>query len=150
MVHGHQWSLSAFNTEDLVEAFFNLRMIEAAIAGLIAVVVAGVVYPLLRDRPKGPRRTYLAGWLALGPVTVLAIQATIGVQVAWFLWAWGADVTWRLPDLKWGFKYDLDLIQMTALGAVALLAPLATYLVGRYHPRVRRAEAERVAAAETN
>ena len=150
IVHGHQWSLSAFNTEDLVEAFFNLRMIEAAVAGLIAVVVAGVVYPLLRNRPKGPRRTYLAGWLTLGPATVLAIQATIGIQVAWFFWAWGADVTWRLPDLKWGFKYDLDLIQMAALGAVALLAPLATYLVGRYHPRVRRAEAERIAAAETN
>ena len=49
-----------------------------------------------------------------------------------------SPVTWVLPDLKWGFKYDLDLIQATALGAAALLAPVVTYLVGRYHPRVAR------------
>ena len=142
IVHGHEWSLSAFNTEDLVEMFFNIRMAEAAVAGLVAAGVAGIVYPLLRRRPRGPRRTYLGGWLALGPTTILAVQATLALQVAWFLWAWGADVTWRLPDLMWGFKYDLDLIQTTALGAVALLSPLVTYLIGRYHPKVRRAEAE--------
>ncbi len=147
VVHGHRWSLSAFNTEEYVQTFFNIRLGEAALAGLIAVIVAAVVYPLLRRRPKGPKRSYLGGWLALGPAAVLAVQATLGIQVAWFLWAWGADVTWRLPDLKWGFKYDLDLIQMTALGTVAIVAPLATYLVGRYHPKVRRTEA---AAAEVD
>jgi hypothetical protein len=146
VVHGHEWSLSAFNTEEYVEAFFNLRLAEAAIAGLIAVLVAGIIYPFLRDDPKGARNTYLPGWLTLGPATVLVVQATLVLQVAWFLWAWGADVVWSLPDLKWGFKYDLDLIQITALGAAALLAPLVTFLIGRYHPRVRRAQAEEAPA----
>lgn len=140
VLHGYRWSLSAFNTEEYVQTFFNMRMVEAAASMLIACAVAGFVYPLLRRRPRAPRGKFLAGWLTLGPATVLGTLALIAVQVAWFLWAWGADVTWRLPDLKWGFKYDLDLIQATALGVVALLAPLVTYLVGRYHPKVRSSE----------
>jgi hypothetical protein len=143
VIHGYRWSLSAFNTEEFVQRFFYLRMAEAAVAGVTAVLVAAVVYPLLRTDPKGPReRGYLAGWLALGPATTLAIMATLALQVAWFLWAWGADVVWRLPDLRWGFKYDLDLTQMTALGAAALLAPVVTYLVGRFHPKTRTRTAE--------
>lgn len=143
LVHGYRWSLSAFNTETYVQQFFYLRMAEAAVAALLGVVAAAVVYPFLRERPKGPREPgYLAGWLALGPATVIAILATLALQVAWFLWAWGAAVVWRLPDLRWGFKYDLDLTQMTAVGAAVLLAPLATYLVGRYHPKTRTRTAE--------
>lgn len=138
-LHGFAWSLSAFNTEDNVSAFMNGRLLEAAISGLVAVLAAAAFYPSLRKSPKGVRtRGYLGGWLALAPATVLTIQATLVLQIAWFLWAYGAAVTWALPDLKWGFKYDLDLVQVTALGAAALIAPLVTYLVGRYHPRVRR------------
>lgn len=143
VIHGYRWSLSAFNTEEFVQRFFYLRMADAALAGVVAVAVAAWVYPLLRSDPKGPRdRRHRAGWLALGPATVLAIMATLALQVAWFLWAWGAEVVWRLPDLRLGFKYDLDLTQMTALGAVTLLAPVVTYLVGRYHPKVRTQTAE--------
>lgn len=138
-IHGHQWSLSAFNTEEYVEAFFNLRMIEAVIAGLVAVVIAAVVYPFLRREPKGARGSYLGSWLSLGPAVVLLVQGTLALQVAWFIYTWGAEVVWRLPDLQWGFKYDLDLIQMTALGAAALLSPLVAFLIGRYHPKVRSA-----------
>jgi len=142
VVHGHQWSLSAFNTESYLETFFNIRMAEAAIAGLIAVLIAAIVYPLLRDKPKGARGSYLGAWLSLGPAVILLIQATLALQAAWFVYMWGANVVWSLPDLKWGFKYDLDLIQMTALGAAALLSPLVAFLVGRYHPRVRAAHVE--------
>jgi hypothetical protein len=139
IVHGHRWSLSAFNTESYLETFFNIRMAEAAASGLAAALVAGFVYAALRKEPHGPReKGYLAGWLTLGPATVLAVQATLALQVAWFLWAWGASVTWSLPDFLWGFKYDLDLIQATALGAATLVAPVVTYLVGRYHPKMRR------------
>jgi len=142
VVHGYLWSLSAFNTEEYVQSFFYMRMAEAAVSVLIACVVAAVVYPLLRKVPRSPREGYAGGWLALGPATTLVVVATLAMQVAWFLWAWGADVVWRLPDLKWGFKYDLDLMQITAVGAAALLAPVVTYLVGRYHPKFRRAVAE--------
>jgi hypothetical protein len=135
---GWSWSLSVLNTEEMVESFFLARMAEAALAGLLAAAVAAAVYPLLRGEPKGPRGAFLGGWLALGPATVLLVQALLGVQVAVFLWAWGADVTWFLPDLAAGFKYDVDLVQTVGLGAAAVLSPLVTYLVGRYHPGVGR------------
>lgn len=137
LLHGNQWSLSAFNSEDLITSWMNTRMIEAALAGLAAAAVAAAVYPLLRHAPKAPRGRYLAGWLTLGPLAVLYSQAVLALQVAWFIWAWGVTPVWGMPDLKWGFKFDLDLIQMTALGAAALLAPVISYLVGRYHPRTR-------------
>src|SRR5665648_460355 len=69
--------------------------------------------------------------------TALAILAVLAFQIAWFLWPWGAEVSWILPDLKWGFKYDLDLIQATAIAGVALLGPIVTYLIGRFHPKLR-------------
>jgi hypothetical protein len=123
----------------MVGSVMNGRMIEALVSAIVAAKVAALVYPLLRREPKGARvRGYAGGWLALGPATVLAIQATLGLQIAWFLWAYGAAVTWALPNLKWGFKYDLDLVQATALGAAIVLSPLVTYLVGRYHPLVRK------------
>jgi len=140
LVHGYRWSLSAFNEESMLKTFFNMRMAETLLAGLVATLVAGCVYVLLRSRPKGPHEGYLAGWLVLGPATVLVIQATLSIQVAWYIWRWGVDITWLLPDLAWGFKFDLDLVQMTALGVAAVLAPVVTYLVGRYHPRVRAAD----------
>lgn len=138
-VHHFLWSLSAFNTETHVKAFMNGRMVEAIASGLASALIAAAVYPLLRRAPHGAReRGYLAGWLTLGPATVLAIQASIAVQIAWYAWRWGFSVTWFIPDLKWGFKTDLDLVQATALGAAAIVAPVVTWLVGRYHPRVRR------------
>ena len=143
-LHHDRWSLSSFNSEALLQSFFNMRMLESAIAGLIAALTAGLVYPLLRRSPKGPREGFGGRWAVLGPVTVLAIQATLAMQVAWFVWQYGANVTWTLPDFRWGFKYDLDLIQTTALAAAAVLGAVVTYLVGRYHPRVLRATAERV------
>ena len=137
-VHNYLWSLSAFNTETQVKAFMNGRMAEAALSALAGVAVAAVLYPYLRKVGWGPQdRRYLPGWLALAPATLLVVLGTLAVQVAWFLWWWGASITWVLPDFKWAFKYDLDLVQMTAVGAAALLAPIVSYLIGRYHPKVR-------------
>jgi hypothetical protein len=134
LAHGFRWSLSSFNSEDLLKPFMNGRMIEAVIAGVLAAAVAADIYLVTRKVPRRPTGEYLPGWLALGTATVLVIQATLAIQVAWYLWYWGAAVSWYIPDLALGFKYDLDLIQLTALGGAALLAPVVTYLVGRYHP----------------
>ncbi|MDO8963128.1 MAG: alkaline phosphatase family protein [Coriobacteriia bacterium] len=128
------WSLSSFNSEDLLKAFMNARMIEAVIAGVVAAFIAADVYLVTRKEPKRPKGEYLPGWLALGVATALVIQATLVIQVAWYLWFWGASLVWFIPDLQMGFKYDLDLIQLTAVGAIALLGPVITYLAGRYHP----------------
>jgi uncharacterized protein YfiM (DUF2279 family) len=140
-VHRLAWSLSVIDSEDRMTAFFAGRLGEAALAGVVAVLVAGLVYPLLRGDPKGAWDAYRLGWLSLGPAAVLAAQATLAMQIAWYVWAWGVRVTWILPDLRLAFKYDLDLLQAAALGAVVLLAPVVTLLVGRYHPRVARPEA---------
>ncbi len=137
LVRGNHWSLSAFNSEDMIELWMNTRLADAAVSGLVGVAVAALVYPFLRAQPKAPRNRYLPGWLTLGPLVVLVIQVTLAFQVAWFIWAWGVEPVWGMPDLKWGFKFNLDLIQMTALGAAALLAPALSYVIGRYHPRIR-------------
>ncbi|HEX9094331.1 MAG TPA: alkaline phosphatase family protein [Coriobacteriia bacterium] len=142
------WSLSSFNSESMLKGFMNARMIEAAIAGVVAVFVAADIYLVTRAVPRRPKGEYLPGWLALGTSTVLVVQATLALQVAWFLWWSGAQVSWRLPDFMWAFKYDLDLIQGTALAGAALLAPLVAWLVGRYHPiRSKAAGAARVTEA---
>ncbi len=135
-LHGYRWSLSAFNKEELVQAFMNGRMIEAVIAGLIGCVTAGLVYAALHREPRGARSGRTARWVSVGIATALAILAVLAFQIAWFLWQWGAAVTWIMPDLKWGFKYDLDLIQATAIAGVALLGPVVTYLIGRFHPKL--------------
>jgi hypothetical protein len=135
-LHGYRWSLSAFNDETMIQAFFNGRMVEAALAALVGCIVAALLYAALRGSDlKGPRHGYTSGWLALGSATVLLIQAVLLVQVAIFVWRWSPSVTWILPDMREAFKYDLDLIQMTAIGAAAVLGPLATYLVGRIKGR---------------
>jgi len=138
------WSLSSFNSESMLKGFMNARMIEAIVAGVIAAAIAADVYLFTRTEPRRPTGVYLAGWLTLGTATVLTVQATLALQVAWYLWRWGAALTWYIPDLASGFKYDLDLIQATAIGAVALIGPVVTYLVGRYHP-VRKAAGTAVA-----
>lgn len=146
-VHRFAWSLSTFNEETQIDAFFNQRMLETALAGLAACLVAALVYAALRRQPRGPQSGYAVEWLALGSATVLVAQAALVLQVAYFLWQWGAAVTWILPDMKMAFKYDLDLIQLTALGAAALLGPLVAWLIGRFHPRTRRTAREAGAAA---
>lgn len=135
--HRLRWSLSAFNEETLIDAFFNQRMLEAALSGLFACVVAALICIALRPRASGSRSGRGVEWLSLGGAVVLSIQAALVLQVAVFLWRWGPSVTWILPDMAQAFKYDLDLIQLTALGAAAVFGPLATWIVARLHPRTR-------------
>lgn len=140
-VHDLRWSLSAFNEEDLIQAFFNQRMLEAALAGLAGCLVAALVYFVLRRTSREPSAGWVAEWLAVGGTTILLAQAALAVQVGVFLWRWGASVVWILPDMREAFKYDLDLIQITALGAAAVLGPLLTYLLGFVFNRRRVAQA---------
>lgn len=140
-VRGLRWSLSAFNEESLIDAFFNQRMLDAALSGLFACLVAALVYLALRMAARGPRQGLGVETLTLGGATVISVQAALALQVAYFLWRWGAQVSWILPDMGQAFKYDLDLIQLTALGAAAVLGPVVTWTVARLRTRTRVAGA---------
>ena len=141
LVHGLAWSLSAFNDEDMIEAFFMTRMAEAALAGLAGAVVAAVVYAALRKRGTDSPKDRSVVWLAIGSAAVLLAQAVLLVQVGVFAWRWGVQITWRLPDFREAFKYDLDLMQVTGLGVAAVLGPLLALAVGRLAGRSRRTAA---------
>jgi hypothetical protein len=45
------------------------------------------------------------------------------LQLDLFYWSYGLTWDWYLPDLKCGFKYYLDLLQLFATGLAALFAP---------------------------
>lgn len=141
IVHGLAWSLSAFNDEDMIEAFFMTRMAEAALAGLAGAIVAALVYALLRRRQADAPASRAVEWLAVGSAAVVMAQAMLLVQVGVFVWRWGVQITWLLPDFREAFKYDLDLMQLTGLGAAAVLGPLLALGVGRLAGRARRASA---------
>lgn len=131
LVHHLDWSLSAFNDESMIEAFFMHRMAEAALSGIVACIVAALVYAATRARSTAGRSTRGIEWVALGSATVLLAQALLAVQVALFVWRWGVRIEWLLPDFREAFKYDLDLMQVTGLGVSALLGPLFAWAVGR-------------------
>ena len=79
-----------------MKAFFNARLGRGGAGGARRRRSSpALVYPLLRREPKGRvgRRTCRAGSRS-GPPTVLVVQATLALQVAWYLWRWGAAVTW--------------------------------------------------------
>lgn len=137
-VHRLSWSLSAFNDEAALQGFFNMRMAEAAASGLLACVAGALVYSTLMKRSSDARPDRALDWIALGGAVVLVTQAVLVLQVAAYVWQWGISVTWLLPDMREAFKYDLDLIQLTALGAAALIGPLAAWAIGRLRPRTLR------------
>jgi hypothetical protein len=133
---GLTWSLSVFNTEEQIMRFFAARTTDAAAALAVGAVVAGAA--AVRHSP---------GRAALAGVDAAALTAAaLGVQIAYFVWLWGVRFTWYLPDLRLGFKYYLDLLQLVPVGVLAPAAPAlavagygAARLVGR--ARQRRAAA---------
>jgi hypothetical protein len=76
--------------------------------------------------------SYRRDWFdaALAAVNTLFLVALgLAVQIILFFWLWNITFAWYLPDLAWGFKYYLDMIQTTAFYPklylpVAALLPL--------------------------
>lgn len=128
---GYHWSLSAFNSEAQIEAFFNERLLDAA----LSVVVAGLILALVSWK-KPPLQ-------ALERMTTFSffVGYFLLLQVDLFYWLYNIRFTWTLPDLKLGFKYYMDLLQMVPTGFLSvLLAPLGV-LVGWGMRRWRRPKA---------
>lgn len=144
VVHGHIWSLSAFNSEDQIMAFFNGRMLEAALTAILAALVFGVYAGTRRaalDRSAVPANGvpwYLA--VAHGGMMVsFFIAYGLFLQVLLAVLNFGLDFSWYLPNLRLGFKFYLDLLQGVTSSFAAVATPLAAMagaaLGGLFIPR---------------
>lgn len=125
-VHHYALSLSSFNEESLIQAYFNQRMLEAAVSVLLAAAVYGVV-----EGRSGAGGLELASGGAL--VSGLVWYGLL-LQVLLMVYLYGLKFDWMIPDLKIGFKFYLDMLQMVATGLAAVAVPLVAVgagLVGR-------------------
>ncbi len=116
---GYHWSLSAFNSEAQIKAFFNERLLDAALsfigAGLLLALVSWK-RPLLQTLERMVTFAFFVGYLLL-------------LQVDLFYWLYNIRFSWALPDLKLGFKYYMDLLQMVPTGLLGvILAPLGVLI----------------------
>jgi hypothetical protein len=124
-LRGYAFSLSVFNSEAQILAFFNQRLVEAAAALTAGALVAG--FMTARRRPADA----FLGALGVACVTAYAIL----LQVVYFYWQWDVRFAWYLPDLRLGFKYYLDLLMLVPVGFLAALAGTIG-LVGRFLARL--------------
>ena len=123
---GNLFSLSAFNSEDQIEAYFTQRGTDALIALALAALLAGIL---------SRRRTIYEATMA-GVNALFLVALGLAVQVLAFYWMWNWEFSWYLPDLAWGFKYYLDILQTSAFWPLAYLPaaailPLLSGLVSR-------------------
>jgi len=116
---GYNWSLSAFNTEAQIKAFFNERLLDAALSFTVAgLLLAFVSWKrlLLQTLERMVTFAFFVGYLLL-------------LQVDLFYWLYNIRFSWALPDLKLGFKYYMDLLQMVPTGLLGvILAPLGVLI----------------------
>ncbi len=116
---GHTWSLSAFNSEAQIQAFFNGRLLDAAISFVVAGLLLALVSwkrPPLQALERMVTFSFFVGYLLL-------------IQVDLFYWLYNVRFSWAIPDLKLGFKYYMDLLQMIPTGLLGvILAPLGVLI----------------------
>ncbi|MGB3906513.1 MAG: alkaline phosphatase family protein [Anaerolineae bacterium] len=112
-LQGLNWSISAFNEESMIPGFMQQRVVEGAISLIIAALAVGVLMrgkTILQTALTAVNTSFFVGFGLL-------------LQVDLFYWLYGLEWNWYLPDLKWGFKYYLDLLQFFPTGLAALIAP---------------------------
>ncbi|MBC7227608.1 MAG: alkaline phosphatase family protein [Thermoflexales bacterium] len=127
---GYTWSLSAFNSEAQIKAFFNGRLLDAAVSFVVAGLLLALVSwkrPLLQTLERMVTFAFFVGYLLL-------------LQVDLFYWLYNIRFSWAIPDLKLGFKYYMDLLQMVPTGLLGvILAPLGV-LIGWGMQRWRKTQ----------
>jgi len=130
VVHRLTWSLSAFNSEDQIKAFFNARMLEAALTAVAVALIFGI--------HAGTRRRALDGsavasdrvpWFLTvahgGAMVSFFIAYGLFLQILLAVLDFGLDFNWYLPNLLLGFKFYIDLLQAVTTGFAAVVTPLA-------------------------
>lgn len=108
-------SLSHLNTEDQIQSFLLVRILDAILAGLAAGVVTGLA--------AGRRGRSVGFPTGLGTVAWSMLIAGFGV--GGFLAIYGWAFTWRLPNLPAAFAQYLALLAIFALGVGAAIFGLA-------------------------
>jgi len=106
---GYSFSLSVFNSESLIQQFFQRRLSDAAIAVFAGALLAGLL--TARGRMGDAARA--------GLDTGILVAYALLLQVLFFFWQWDLSFAWYLPDLRAGFKYYLDLLKMVPVGILA-------------------------------
>ncbi len=117
---GYHWSLSAFNSEAQIEAFFNERLLDAAISFAVAGLALALVSwkkPPLQALERMTTFSFFVGYILL-------------LQVDLFYWLYNIRFSWALPDLKLGFKYYMDLLQMVPTGLLGVIVAPLGVLIG--------------------
>jgi hypothetical protein len=130
-LHRYYFSLSTFNEEGLIKAYFNGRMVEAA----VAVLIAAVVYGFFAGRVTNCGLEVATGGVILSGLVWYGLL----LQVLLMFWLYGIEFAAYLPDLKIGFKFYLDMLQMVAAGFAAVLVPALAFLASLAGRAVRRA-----------
>lgn len=132
-IHQYRWSFSAFNSEDLMNQFFNARMIETAIAVIAAAIVLGIV---VRSR----REPLTAMDMVEGSVVMsLSVGYLLVLQTLVFFGLWGVSFPFYIPNMTLGFKFYMDMLQLVASGLAAVVAPAAVVIIGRVRATRRAA-----------
>jgi hypothetical protein len=126
-VRGLNWSISAFNDEVMIPGFLTQRVMEAAISLLIAALAVGV---FMRGRTS-----FETARAAVN--TSFFVGLGLLLQVDLFYWLYSFDFDWCLPNLRWGFKYYLDLLQLFPTGLAALVAPFIAIAATAITRRIR-------------
>lgn len=129
VVHGFRLSLSVFNEETMIQAFFNARMLEAAAVVVLSGLVLGLVV--------GWRKAYEGPELAEAAATTSYLVAYgLGLQAVLFYYLYGIGFAWRLPNLLWGFKFYADCLQIVPVGLAAALVVGAALLGAKITARL--------------
>jgi hypothetical protein len=122
-LHGYYFSISMINTEASSLQLLAGTVVDAMFALIAAMLVVGVL-----SRKAG------AGEIVRAAAnTLFLVAAALAVQILIFYVAWDVVFITFLPDLKWGFKFYLDVLQTTAFWPttslpVAALLPLFALL----------------------
>ena len=112
---GNSYSLSAFNSEDQITAFFGQRGTDALVALLLAGILAGIL---------SRRKSIFEGAMA-GVNTMFLVALGLGAQALLFYGWWDVSFSWDIPDMAWGFKYYLDMLQTIAFYPIDYLPAAA-------------------------
>jgi len=118
--HGHAYSLSMLSTESGDLPVLIGARLEAMFALMAAMVVVGIL----------GRKSSAIEIVINASNALFMVASALAVQLLIFYVAWGLVFTKYLPDLRWVFKFFLDMLQTTAFWPFAdwPLAILLPYL----------------------